>query len=533
MRRFLLRAFLPSPAVGAAIAAFVATLARPNNPDTLWHLAVGKWIFAHHAVPDISRFYYSATTGFGYDYAWLSQAVLFGAWQRLGGAGIAILNSVVAGLIFYLLYKLLERNSKNMLVNFVVLGLALMTISVYLSGRPAMFTVAFLALEVLVLSDFVQSRSKLIWLVPPLAVLWANLHPGFVVAPLVILSFLPLGRDARARRTLAVCLAATGIAVIFNPYGWRLYLMPLETARALPMLQGLTEWSGVSGWEAVVWGSLVALVACGLSLRRQPISVILLVALAAFAAGLSNRNMPLFGVVAVFALGRTLLPVILPGLGRVALVRKFEMQFETAGGWFWAVAIPLALAGAVRLRASPVNLEFNFSGYPTAAVRFLENRHCPDNLFVRETWSSYLLWAWPDRKLFYDAKGGFSREATEDHSELVKPRAGWRDVAERNGLSAFLLERGSPLAVVLSEAADWRREYSDSLAEVFVYAPGDRQQAIRPPAPTTHRSRTMLASAEERVRGSPRISRHWKYCISRHPEGGLLPDYRRRPKEEH
>jgi hypothetical protein len=501
VRRFLLRAFLPSPGVIAAIAAFVATLARPNNPDTLWHLAVGKWILAHHSIPDISRFYYSATTGFGYDYSWLSQTVLFGAYQWLGGTGVAILNSVVAGFIFYLLYKLLERNSANMLVNFAVLGLALMTISVYLSGRPVMFTVAFLALEIFILSGFVHSRgnrqspiagphssflpphssllpphsslltppsSLLVWLVPPMTALWANLHPGFAVAPLVILLFLPLAQTARDRWTLAACLAATGIAVIFNPYGWRMYLMPLEMARALPMLRGLSEWTSVSSWEAVVWGCLVALVTCGLSLRRQPFPVILLVALGAFAAGLSSRNMPLFGVIAVFALGRTLLPVLAPVLGRAGLIRKFDVEFETTGGWFWVIAVPLLLVGAVRLRVSPMNLEFNFSGYPTAAVRYIEDHNCPGNLFVRETWSSYLLWAMPNRRLFYDAKGGFSREAAEGHSELVKPKAGWRGVADRNGLSTFLLERGSPLAVVLSEAPDWRREYSDSLAEVFV-----------------------------------------------------------------
>ena len=160
MRRFLVRALLPSPAVGAAIAVFAATLGQPNNPDTLWHLAIGRWIFAHHAVPDINRFYYSTTAGFGYDYSWLSQAVLFGAYRLLGGSGIAILNSVVAGFIFYLLYKLLERNSANLLVNFAVLGLAFATITAYLSGRPVMFTVAFLTLEVFILSGFVQSRSS-------------------------------------------------------------------------------------------------------------------------------------------------------------------------------------------------------------------------------------------------------------------------------------------------------------------------------------------------------------------------------------
>ena len=498
-----------------AVAAFIATLAQPDNPDTLWHLALGRWILAHRAIPDISRFYYSATAGFGYDYSWLSQAVLFGAYRLLGGAGVAIVNSVVAGFIFYLLYKMLERDNANMLVNVVVLGLTLVTTTAYLSGRPVMFTVAFLTLEVFILSGWVasrsqghgvQSRGNLIWLIPPMTALWANLHPGFAVAPLVILAFLPLARTARDRWTLAVCLAATVVAVVFNPYGWRMYLMPLETARSMSMLRGLSEWTSVSGWETVVWGCFVALVTCGLSLRRQPFPVILLVALAALAAGVSNRNMPLFGVVAVFVLGRTLLPAIAPVLGRARLVRKFDVKFEAAGGWFWAIVIPLLLIGSrlspLASRLLPLNLEFNFSGYPADAVRYVVARNLQGNVFVRETWSSYLLWAMPDRKLFFDAKGGFSREAVEEHSELVKPKPDWRGVADRYGVSTFLIERGSPLAVVLSEAADWRRAYSDSLAEVFVRQPSDQAG----PSPSVlGDGRTALPFRMDSSREAPRV----------------------------
>ena len=171
------------------------------------------------------------------------------------------------------------------------------------------------------------------------------------------------------------------------------------------------------------------------------------------------------------------------------------MKFEDAGGWLWAIAIPVVLAGAIRLGAAPMNLEFDFSEYPTAAVRYIEDRDCPDNIFVRETWSGYLLWTMPDRKLFYDAKGGFSREAASAHSELVKPKADWRSVVDRYGMRTMLLERDSPLAVLLAEAPDWRREYSDSLSEVFVHVPGDKREAVSPrPQPSRRPEHRGLAT---------------------------------------
>jgi hypothetical protein len=379
-----------------------------------------------------------------------------------------------------------------MLVNFVVLCLALVTTAAYLSGRPVMFTVAFFTLELFILSGWAASRGRndgaqpyrfLIWLIPPMVAFWANLHPGFAVAPLMILLFLLSVREARDRWILLACLTATMLTIIFNPYGWRMYMMPLEMARAIPMLRGLTEWTGVSGLEAVVWGGLVAIVSGGLVLRRQPFVVTALAAGAALAAGVSSRNMPFFGVVMVFVVGRTLLPALAPRFGRVSFLQKFEVKFEAAGGWFWVIAIPLFFIGAERLRVPPTNLGFDFSSYPSDAVRFIESHGCPDRLFVRETWSSYLLWELPDHKLFFDAKGGFSREATQAHSELVKPKAGWRGVVDRYHLSTMLLEKGSPLSVVLSETADWGLVYSDSLSEVFVRRPLDHVPAAPPASP--------------------------------------------------
>ncbi|MEO0108638.1 MAG: hypothetical protein ABIK62_05640, partial [candidate division WOR-3 bacterium] len=291
MRDSLIRALVPSPAVSAALAAFLATLGRPNNPDTLWHLALGRWIVTHRALPDISQFYYSATTGPGYDYAWLAQALLFGAHQLLGSAGIAVLNSAVAGFVFYFLYRLLEHESSNLVVNFAVLGLALAAITTYLSGRPVIFTLALFTLELFIVSEFTASVTRrawsCVWLIPLFTALWANLHPGFVLAPLVVLAFLPLVKGWR-RWVLAGVAASAVVAVLLNPYGWRLYLVPLETLKALPMLRSLTEWTGIAGGEAVLWGGLVALGTWGCAVRRQPASIVLLFGLSALAAGVSD-----------------------------------------------------------------------------------------------------------------------------------------------------------------------------------------------------------------------------------------------------
>jgi hypothetical protein len=107
------------------------------------------------------------------------------------------------------------------------------------------------------------------------------------------------------------------------------------------------------------------------------------------------------------------------------------------------------------------------SQYPVHAVDWLAQREPAGNIFVREEWSGYMLWRFPNRRLFFDAKGGFSPAAMKDHSELIKPGPRWREVVQEYGISTFLLKRDSPLATLLAECPDWTLQYSDSLTVLY------------------------------------------------------------------
>jgi len=126
----------------------------------------------------------------------------------------------------------------------------------------------------------------------------------------------------------------------------------------------------------------------------------------------------------------------------------------------------MLLAG--RPSHAPLRNPLRLSRYPVSAVGWVKE-HLPEgNIFVREEWSGYLLWEMPDRRLFFDAKGGFSPEAMCDHNELVAPGPKWREVMSKYDISTVIVPGSSPLAVVLSDAIDWRRAWTDSLACVYV-----------------------------------------------------------------
>src|ERR1700690_1543203 len=100
------------------------------------------------------------------------------------------------------------------------------------------FTLASLLLWLLVRSE---SRPKLLFWIPPLFLLWLNLHGGFALGPALLLAY-ALGllaetacgntswQEARPLLLRVLLLVAACLALIpLNPNGTRLYLYPFQT----------------------------------------------------------------------------------------------------------------------------------------------------------------------------------------------------------------------------------------------------------------------------------------------------------------
>src|SRR5215475_6106354 len=81
-----------------------------NDPDTYWHIAVGRWIVEHRAFPHVDPF--SATVA-GTPWIakeWLSQLLYTGAHAFADWPGVVVLAAAAAAAAFGLLaYFLLQK----------------------------------------------------------------------------------------------------------------------------------------------------------------------------------------------------------------------------------------------------------------------------------------------------------------------------------------------------------------------------------------------------------------------------------------
>src|SRR2546425_223833 len=104
-------------------------------------------------------------------------------------------------------------------------------------------------------------RTRAAWLVPPLMILWTNVHGGWILGVGVLVLWIAGGLVAGVRRTETIALLAAGAvaipATLINPYGWRLWTFLHETVgfgRA-----DITDWQPVyrlGAFFVVLWVSL-------------------------------------------------------------------------------------------------------------------------------------------------------------------------------------------------------------------------------------------------------------------------------------
>ena len=145
--------FLPSLADVAFLVPIICIYVRWDGAmslladgDTGWHIRAGQWILAHGHVPDRDIFSYTKAGQPWFAWEWLWD-VIFG-WLQLhwGLAAVTLVNTVLLGMVFVLVYKLAWWKSHNALVSAAATMAAIGASSLHWLARPHLTTWLFVML---------------------------------------------------------------------------------------------------------------------------------------------------------------------------------------------------------------------------------------------------------------------------------------------------------------------------------------------------------------------------------------------------
>src|SRR5258706_9884096 len=155
------------------------------DPDLWWHLRAGQWIMETGHIPHTDPFSFTRAGSSWVAHEWLSEVTFYEIWKHSGETGLIIFSAIVTTAGFMFLY-LRSLGKASWTAAVVTLG-ALASAPTW-GGRPQMFTFALASL-LLWLVEIGWEKPRLLLWIPPLFLLWLNLHAGFAFGPVLLVAF--------------------------------------------------------------------------------------------------------------------------------------------------------------------------------------------------------------------------------------------------------------------------------------------------------------------------------------------------------
>ena len=457
--------------VAAALYAVMLAAGRNflNDPDSFWHLSVGRWIIENHGFPHTDPFSLTFAGQPWIAKEWLSQLLYLGAFDIAGWNGMVVLAAGSIALAFGLLTRLLIARL-SLIASLTFAALAFVLSAPHLMARPH-------ALALPVMVGFVggllrasdrQENPPLFLL--PLMVLWANLHGGFTLGILLtaaigldaVVSTAPGSRLARAKAWGGFFLL-TLLAACITPYGPESMLVTYRILSLGPVLGIIGEWRPA---DLAHFGPLEISVLLGVGLAlyrgfRLPVVRMLILLGLLHLAFSADRNAEILGFLAPLLLAR-------PLAEQFAALRAEADTMQGSGEWIGIAGSVGFLVAATVVFFGMANLSPNPRIAPTAAVAAIRQAGIARVLNDYD-FGGFLIYS--GLPPFIDGRSElYGADFTRRHYRAVT-LADLNDfvgILDHEKIGATLLSPQTPAVELLDRLPGWRRLYADDVAVVHV-----------------------------------------------------------------
>jgi hypothetical protein len=483
---------------------WAAVLPRATWPlidgDVWWHIRAGEAILATGSVPRVDSW---SIAGMGR--AWTSQDWLANVVLALGhGAGpwgqtaLSFLFGLLAVAAFAILWRSIAVRLPTVgwLSRVVWLSLGLVLAGPVIGVRVQVIDLVLAAGVIWVLWHYLmQRRARVLFLLPVLAALWANLHAGWALLFLIGGAVLvgeaadrllrrrldpePLDWSRLGHLTLALLVAGAALAV--NPNGLALYAYPLKAVEITALSRYIMEWFPASldtVFGQLLAGFVVVAVLPTLLLGRWRLrSADALIIVGVTVMGYSAiRFLLITGPLAAAVAAVVLSPIISgSSLGRrsAGLLARFS-QPRTGARAVVNLSLAVLLAGigmSVALsRVSPATQAAEIARvHPVGAVAWLDEHEPGERMFNRYEWGGYIGRHRPHRLVFMDGRADvYGDELLLRYVAIIGVHDDPQVEFDAYRIDHALFPPGTPLARWFDASAAWERVYTDANAAIWV-----------------------------------------------------------------
>jgi len=452
------------------VAALAATL---SAVDLAYHLRAGEQILTGGGIPRVDTFTFTASGREWLDQQWGAQVFLAAVYQLTSWTGLVVLRAALVGTLFGLLFLACRLRGADIRTAAWLSLAAFIVAAPALALRPQLIGMVLLATTLVLISGR-RTHPRLLYLVPVVVALWANVHGSFFLGPVVVglvwLEDLRSGAPS-ANRTFTVGVAST-IASFVTPFG------PAVWTYAVGLSTNPDVTARISEWQPTTLGTIPGILffasalAVVLVTRRRPTSGPIKASLVVFfvIGAYAIRGVAWWPLGAAFALASVL-------AGRTAARERPTLKIARRMNIGIVAALVVVAVGLLPIwRATdpalgaPNGVLTDAPSGVTAALR--ATARPGDRLFNPQPWGSWFEFALPDLPVALDSRIElFDVDTWNEYDDVASGRDGWQAILGRWGVTLAAVSPGDDAFGARLAAAGWHSAYAGNDGWVYL-APG-------------------------------------------------------------
>ena len=447
-----------------------------TDTDFWWHLAAGDLIRKSGEIPVVNSFSFAAG-----NYPWLNISwlwdVIYSWLNSVSPLYLPItVTAIINSLVLSILTAFMLKRGVGIVLILALIFLSLAPYAYMLSPRPHQVTFLMVALFYIISQRISEGRDfKYVMLLPPLMIIWANMHGGFLAGLIVIGAYTFQSLLKLEKRKFLIFLLAgitCVVATLINPFGVNIYkLLPIIfTSKLFPII---SEWQPMK-LNAVHVLHILYLALFLITFRplNKEVSVAeKILSLFWMCQTLSHeRNLPIFIILSAPVFALNLKQIF---ISSVWLKRKNEEYAHDLSKIKKPVLVISIFVVVILLSTLPAKfLSFHIpQEHPVAEAEFIKQNY-PNKNFLNDYFQGgYLLYVWHGQpKIFIDgrAETAYPPDIIEDYLRFHYNEQGWETLLDKYKIDAIVLPKSTPQINYFTSKPEWAKVYDGPYDAVFI-----------------------------------------------------------------
>jgi hypothetical protein len=448
----------------------------PIDTDLGWHLRYGEYFLKTLSIPRTNFLTYFLPGYYWQNSYLLYQVFISLIYKASSLLGLSLACSALMALIFILFDLIHPKLTKINLALFLIFSYT-NWFMLFPGIRAQLFSILYLVLELYILKRSLKNRN-LLYLVPPLLLIWANTHGAFVFGIITLATFIfseLILKRYKGYIFFGFILCLSLLATLINPYSFGIYEEGIRHF-IVPMNTLIAEWLGPKPIQ--IYGLVFLFI---LSLYIQ------------YKNGLKNNLfyflLSIFFIVLSFKAKRNL-PFYVITIS-LFLISSYESALDDIlkRSFFNTILILFPVASLMLIALSSgfnrtIEIDYNINSYctkgmlpyPCRAIDFIKKNNLKGkNVFTSYEWGGFVEWKLPEYKYFVDGRTPAWKTPNNEspytsYLNLIQARPGYNKTFDSNGTDFLLLGAGTFLDADLinSSGSPWIEIFRDKISVIYI-----------------------------------------------------------------